>query len=187
MCFFLYSECNICRWPDLGRLRGVVLCEPFKLSVATKESREAFGRSQMAAEDLTSWQCLGLYTFVRADGGSYEIYMARDCARWSANPGPFLCKYCKEKQQQLNALLSVDFQGPQELSPADTPGSSFKPLAETTDPETSAFTSPTMLDFGMNAAKDADFDWEAWIASFALSTADEAQPRAEPAERPSAA
>lgn len=160
----------------------MVLCEPFKLSVATKESREAFGRSQMAAEDLTSWQCLGLYTFVRADGGSYEIYMARDCARWSANPGPFLCKYCKEKQQQLDALLNDEFQELQGFPPADAQGPSFEQLAQTTDPGASS--SSTMLDSSMNAAEDADFDWEAWLASFGSGTTGEAQTRSQPAQYP---
>ncbi|KAF7194411.1 hypothetical protein HII31_04216 [Pseudocercospora fuligena] len=140
----------------------------------------------MAAEDLTSWQCLGLYTFVRADGGSYEIYMARDCARWSANPGPFLCKYCKEKQQQLDALLNVDFQEGQEFPPADAQEPLFEPVTQITEAEIGASSPLTMLDSSMNAAEDADFDLEAWLASFGSGTADEAQTRSQPAQYPPA-
>ncbi|PPJ57092.1 hypothetical protein CBER1_00464 [Cercospora berteroae] len=107
MCFILYPECDRCRWPEIGNIRGVKLCETFEKVVLDRDRRVAYAGENPSPQNLADWRCLGLYTFIRANGPQYDIWISRDCLRFSPEQVPYLCQHCKERDAELTAAFGL--------------------------------------------------------------------------------
>ncbi|KAM3423488.1 hypothetical protein BST61_g916 [Cercospora zeina] len=107
MCFILYPQCDRCRWPEIGNVRGVKLCETFEKVVLHRNKRVAYAGEDPSPHNLADWRCLGLYTFIRASGSQYDIWMSRECLRFAPEQVPYLCQHCKDRDAQLNAAFGL--------------------------------------------------------------------------------
>ena len=63
--------------------------------------------SEPSPNDLAEWRCLDTYTFARANGANYEIWMQRECLRWGPELGSHLCRHCKERDARLEAAWDL--------------------------------------------------------------------------------
>lgn len=107
MCFFIYPQCDRCRWPEINNISGVKLCDAFEKLAHDPRTRVAVSAPDPSPDELSNWRCLGLYTFVRANGANYEIWMQRECLRWGPELGSHLCAHCEERDARLNAAFQL--------------------------------------------------------------------------------